>query len=456
MALPYIDLSQFNTISSWDTIKSNVSGVILRCGFRRSTTGKIEIDMAYVERRKKCKQLHIPYSLYFVTSALTASEAKEEAMFMINEAKSMVRFALPIFVDIENIGGGNDRTNAWNNLSKSKRTEFANIFCSTLQSHGIPAGIYCNYDYTQHKLDMDKLPFSLWIAQYNSTLSYKGTYLLWQYTSTGSCPGVYGNVDMSRVMDKTEITVEPKVAVSAGVTEKATAWMEALARDNSHGYDQIHRWGEYGDYDCSSAVITAWQTVGVPVKSRGASYTGNMLPVFKKCGFEDVTASVNLATGAGLMRGDVLLNQIHHTAMYCGNGKEVEASINERGSARGGSPGDQNGMEILIRSYRNYPWTNVLRYAGGATSSSTTSSVKVEPARGYNQDLIGKYKVKADLLNLRSGPNTSKTIITELRQNTIVECFGYYDLDSNNDVWLLIQYGSRTGFCKMEYLTKTK
>ena len=181
-----------------------------------------------------------------------------------------------------------------------------------------------------------------------------------------------------------------------------------------------------------------------------------MLPVFKKCGFEDVTASVNLATGAGLMRGDVLLNQIHHTAMYCGNGKEVEASINERGSARGGSPGDQNGMEILIRSYRNYPWTNVLRYAGGATSSSTTSSVKVDPARGYNQDLIGKYKVKADLLNLRSGPNTSKTIITELRQNTVVECFGYYDLDSNNDVWLLIQYGSRTGFCKMEYLTKTK
>lgn len=49
--------------------------------------------------------------------------------------------------------------------------------------------------------------------------------------------------------------------------------------------------------------------------------------------------------------------------MYCGNGKEVEASINEKGTATGGKPGDQTGKEFLIRSYRNYPWTNVLRYA---------------------------------------------------------------------------------------------
>lgn len=48
--------------------------------------------------------------------------------------------------------------------------------------------------------------------------------------------------------------------------------------------------------------------------------------------------------------------------MYCGNNKEVEASINENRSARGGQPGDQNGQEFLIRPYRNYPWDYVLRY----------------------------------------------------------------------------------------------
>ena len=41
-------------------------------------------------------------------------------------------------------------------------------------------------------------------------------------------------------------------------TEKAIQQMEAWAKDNSHGYDQTYRWGERGDYDCSSAVIQAW------------------------------------------------------------------------------------------------------------------------------------------------------------------------------------------------------
>lgn len=154
--------------------------------------------------------------------------------------------------------------------------------------------------------------------------------------------------------------------------EKAVQQMEAWANDNSHGYDQIYRWGEKGDFDCSAAVIQACENAGIPVKSNGATYTGNMLSVFKKCGFKDVTSSVNLSTGAGLKRGDVLLNTSHHTAMYCGNGKEVEASINEKGTATGGKPGDQTGKEFLIRAYRNYPWTNVLRYS--ETSSSVGSN----------------------------------------------------------------------------------
>ena len=158
--------------------------------------------------------------------------------------------------------------------------------------------------------------------------------------------------------------------------EKAISWMEDTANDNSHGYCQDHRWGADGDYDCSSAVITAWENAGVPVKTKGATYTGNMLGVFTANGFEVVTHDVNLKTGAGLKRGDVLLNTAHHTAMYCGNGKEVEASINEKGRAHGGKPGDQTGKEFLIRDYRNYPWTHVLRYTGATTTAYITTGGK--------------------------------------------------------------------------------
>ena len=152
--------------------------------------------------------------------------------------------------------------------------------------------------------------------------------------------------------------------------EKAVQQMEAWANDPKHGYDQTYRWGEKGDYDCSSAIIQACQNAGIPVKTGGATYTGNMYSVFLKNGFKDVTASVNLATGAGLQRGDVLLNHTRHVAMFCGNGMEVEASINEKGTATGGRPGDQTGKEFLIRPYRNYPWNVVLRHKEAGMSTN--------------------------------------------------------------------------------------
>lgn len=155
------------------------------------------------------------------------------------------------------------------------------------------------------------------------------------------------------------------------IIEKAIAQMETWAQDNSHGYDQANRWGP--DYDCSSAVIQAWQNAGVPVKSKGATYTGNMYSVFKSCGFEDVTASVDISAGTGLQRGDVLLNHVNHTAMYCGNGQIVQASINEFGKTTGGQIGDQTGREFYIRSYYNYPWDVVLRYNGSAENIDPSS-----------------------------------------------------------------------------------
>lgn len=167
------------------------------------------------------------------------------------------------------------------------------------------------------------------------------------------------------------------------VIENATAQMEAWAADDSHGYDQQYRWGERGDYDCSAAVIQAWELAGVPVKSSGATYTGNMRGVFLRCGFQDVTGSVDLASGSGLQRGDVLLNIANHTAMYCGAGQEVEASINELGGTTGGQPGDQTGREFLVRPYRNYPWNCVLRYGG----EGGTTSVRPRPSYEYSVKL---------------------------------------------------------------------
>ena len=163
------------------------------------------------------------------------------------------------------------------------------------------------------------------------------------------------------------------------IPEQAAQYAVEIANDNSHGYDQTHRWGE--DYDCSSLVITCYKMAGVPLTS---TYTGNMKQDFLAHGFVDVKNDVNITTGAGLQTGDVLLNEIHHAAMYVGNGQMVEATGNENGGTTGGKPGDQTGKEIAINPYHNYGWgvigwDAVLRYEGNekpAVDTPDTYTVK--------------------------------------------------------------------------------
>lgn len=144
--------------------------------------------------------------------------------------------------------------------------------------------------------------------------------------------------------------------------EGAVRWAINIANDNSHGYDQRNRWGN-PDYDCSALVISAFQQAGIPLKSAGANYTGNIYDAARSIGFADVTGGVNRANADGMHRGDILLSRGHHTAIYIGNGQVVQASSNEHGGITGGQPGDQNGREIWVTRYYNFPWTDVLRYA---------------------------------------------------------------------------------------------
>lgn len=180
--------------------------------------------------------------------------------------------------------------------------------------------------------------------------------------------------------------------------EKAVDYMKQIANDNKHGYSQTNRWGNpktWSDYDCSSLVISAWQAAGVPVKDKGATYTGNMYNVFIKCGFKDVTSKINLSTGSGLIAGDVLLNHTDHTAMMISKSQLAQASIDENGGISGGKVGDQTGYEIHIRSYYNYPWNCVLRYP---------EELKTLDKKGYKKGdkTIGVFAFKQLLLIAKS------------------------------------------------------
>lgn len=182
-------------------------------------------------------------------------------------------------------------------------------------------------------------------------------------------------------------------------TETALQWMLDTAADQKHGYSQQSRWGP--DYDCSSAVITAWEKAGVPVMRSGATYTGNMLEPFLKNGFKDVTSLCNLDTGAGMKRGDVLLNRFGrgtsgngHAAMYAGNGQMVHA----RGQSYGSSASGDQGAEFAVTPYRNHPFDVVLRYEEGLNTvplwtGKTTHRAAVRTWAGTSYQKIKTYPI---------------------------------------------------------------
>ena len=214
--------------------------------------------------------------------------------------------------------------------------------------------------------------------------------------------------------------------------QKAVDYAVAIARDDSHGYDQVDRWGN-PNFDCSGLVITAYEKAGVPVKTNGATYTGNMRKVFLKTGFTDVTSKVNLKTTAGMKVGDVLLAEGKHTALYTGSGQLVHASINEKGKATGGATGDQTQKEICVRSYYNYPWGCVLRLSEADTGAADFKSV-------------GTVTVTGSAVNVRTGGSTAYKVIAVAKKGDVLQ----YDGTQQNG-WYHVLINGVAGYISNNY-----
>ena len=162
------------------------------------------------------------------------------------------------------------------------------------------------------------------------------------------------------------------------IIENAIEFCIDIANDNTHGYDQEHRWGP--DYDCSSLIITAFENAGCPVKTNGASYTGNMESAFVESGFVSIPYSSNME----FIRGDVLW-RTGHVEMYIGDNKRVGAHINENGEIVGGQTGDQTGNEISVVSFSpSENWEIVLRLPYSSIPDDPGQTTQTTKKKRYN------------------------------------------------------------------------
>lgn len=215
--LPIIDVSTHNGVIDWPKVRGSVEAAVIRLGYRGYSKGTLAYDTRYKENRAACEQLGIPFSLYFFPCSITDEEAMEEADFIIKECVGM-NFVLPVFLDSE-IAETKFGSGRADNLNREDRTRFLKIICNRLQAAGIPAGIYASTSWFSNQLDLSQLPYSIWVAQWSDKLTFAGDYVLWQYTSEGSVPGISGRVDLSR---------RPEATQAAGGTEQNTGEAEQV------------------------------------------------------------------------------------------------------------------------------------------------------------------------------------------------------------------------------------
>ena len=159
-----------------------------------------------------------------------------------------------------------------------------------------------------------------------------------------------------------------------GDIKKAVKILKQICKDDTHGYSQINRNGN-PDFDCSSLISYCLNEAGFNVKK--GSTTRNIREQLIKDGFEIIEKGPWKA-------GDIHLTEGKHIVMSI-NAKEIgHASIDEKGTIKGATKGDQTGKEICIRSYYDKPWQYHLRYKENNKKEEEKTKILTVLVNGLN------------------------------------------------------------------------
>lgn len=189
-----IDISEHNKEVDWSKIAESKDFAFIRVGYRGYGNGKIVEDKYTKENLKAANKADIPVGVYFYTQAITPKEAKEEAKFVLDIVKHY-DISLPVIIDFEYPADENGlRVGRLceADLTKAEKTEIINAFCSYVEDKGYVGGVYASSSVLSLDIDTKKLGKEslIWVADYNSEVTYDVEYTVWQYSKTGKVDGV--------------------------------------------------------------------------------------------------------------------------------------------------------------------------------------------------------------------------------------------------------------------------
>ena len=212
-----IDVSYHQGTIDWEKVKNSgqVDFAIIRCGIGMDQTN--QDDTQWENNTSECERLGIPYGTFLYSYADTVEKARSEAQHVIRLVQGK-NLTYPIYYDMED-------NSVMNKIDTKTAEQIAQTFLSTLEANGYKnVAVYSSKSLFETKLTADIFNrYPRWVAHYNDTCGYQGSYHMWQYTNKGQIDGITGNVDLDyKIGNWTSAGYTPAPTTPATPTAPAT------------------------------------------------------------------------------------------------------------------------------------------------------------------------------------------------------------------------------------------
>lgn len=185
-----LDVSKWQGEIDFDLLKENkVEFIMIRVGYQKGFDGEYLIDPFFERNITEANRVGIPVGGYFYTYAKTPVEAREQALWVVNNVKDY-KVTYPLVYDFESW-----KSIPKHNLSLDGLNNLAKIFMDTVNELGYKGMNYSSKYYLNHIWNLNDYP--VWLAHYTKKTDYEGPYDIWQLTDSGKIPGINGDVDVN-------------------------------------------------------------------------------------------------------------------------------------------------------------------------------------------------------------------------------------------------------------------
>lgn len=186
-----IDVSRYQGDIDWQQVKAaGVEFVMVRLGNRGIAEGTLHEDPLARQNLQGAKAAGLKVGAYFYSQALNVAEAEEEAAFALGILDG-IKLDMPLAFDWEQ----ESRTE---NVDKRTLTDCTRTFCDAVSLAGYQPMIYFNSFQAKellHLRELKEIPW--WLAMYDVTMEFPYRMDMWQYSCTGTVPGISGSVDLN-------------------------------------------------------------------------------------------------------------------------------------------------------------------------------------------------------------------------------------------------------------------